>query len=776
MSFSYRKIVLLLFFGISMFEFSLSIAGGKFLTDVEFLRLINSDIYKKIIENSLTRGDTVGALISLSNYFIYRSNPRYFFTREEVASKVRKFAEEYQEEIEKLKIWADMIVDLYGYDVDWINSGRNRRGEVHSPATVRFLARQEFSIAFAILYRVTGDIKYLKFLLSQIRDFINDYNENRVERGANDVFEPFYAGHRVRNWLFVYNLILDSRDFTWEDNIFMIKVFLLHADNIYDKVRKFRWGNHQLHGLEGLYEVALMFPEFSPMVKYKEHAFKLIMEHIVKEITDDGFQFERSSHYHLLDIVNYFRVYKLSQLNGVDLPEVYINKFKKMFDVIVYLGFPDGKFPVLQDVNDSTSLYETNVKDVMALGTLLFSEPTYKYFASEKFPASFYWFFKSAEIERYYRIKKVRPELSSLGLVSTGYYVMRGGVQGRELYLLIDGGLAKVKPDHTHGGVLGVVGWVFGEQILPNYVVNYTSSDYKVFKNSLVKNVAIVDSFLQGRGWRENRARTGFGVWDSLPQPLVLEWVTLPGYDYFEGQHDGFKGLNINYRRGILFVKPSYWMFMDEFTGDSISVREFRQIWQVRGKVGIDEAGCNVKVVLDSGVTYWICQIDSGDYNVRIWNYKFVRSLFFERRGKGKFLTLIYPGEEKPNIQLENGESYKRITVKFRDRVDDIYLAGCCGIKSGEVSSDTKILVLRHSGGNFDEIFAVGCRDLWLDKVGIRFDHRVNFVMKKVGDQYEVMIDRVDGKKIEVNFYKKDAEGRYKVMNKKVSGGEVLSF
>ena len=118
-------------------------------------------------------------------------------------------------------------------------------------------------------------------------------------------------------------LLLASKDYSLEDHIYMIKVFLLHGAKLIDVCKDFHWGNHQLHGLAGLYEMTTMYPEFPVMKLWNKLALKTIMQHIEKEIMSDGFQFERASHYFKLDIMNYFRIFKIAHINGVTLPEPY---------------------------------------------------------------------------------------------------------------------------------------------------------------------------------------------------------------------------------------------------------------------------------------------------------------------------------------------------------------------------------------------------------------------------------------------------------------------
>ena len=174
--------------------------------------------------------------------------------------------------------------------------------------------------------------------MNQIKDFVSDFENGKVETGRNDVFERFYAGHRTRNWLFMHQVLLGSDDYNWQDQIMMIKVFILHGAKLYDVCKEFNWGNHQLHGLAGLYEMSIMFPEISVMNFWNTEAKRVILEHIEKEIKPDGFQFERASHYFKLDIINYFRVYQISKINNIELPAIYLNRFNEMFEAIEKLS------------------------------------------------------------------------------------------------------------------------------------------------------------------------------------------------------------------------------------------------------------------------------------------------------------------------------------------------------------------------------------------------------------------------------------------------------
>ncbi len=452
------------------------IPRDRLVTDKELIALISlpKDIAGSF-HNSLEKQDTITALKYLAEYFKIRKSPSYFFKYRDIEQRAAEFKNSYPDQSEKIIENAEEYIKTYGADIDWLQPGADLLGRKHTPNTVRYLARQEVAPAIALSYFLTDNKKlYLEFLSSQIKDFVLDFESGKVETGSNDVFERFYAGHRTRNWLFMHQVLLASDEYNWQDQILMLKLFILHGVKLYDACKEFNWGNHQLHGLAGLYEMSIMFPEISIMKFWNSESKRVLLEHIEKEIKPDGFQFERASHYFKLDIINYFRVYQISKINNVELPYIFVNRFQQMFEAIVKLSMPNKRLPVLQDAQDSYQFHTTDtistigqpssndaaeLKDpgesrFMSLGALLFNSPIYKFFGEEIFPPDFYWFFASTSLAEYKNISIEKPSLGSVALDSSNYYVMRTGWSENDLYMVIDGGLAKYKPDHTHGGVL----------------------------------------------------------------------------------------------------------------------------------------------------------------------------------------------------------------------------------------------------------------------------------------------------------------------------------
>jgi hypothetical protein len=693
---------------------------GRLVTDRELFALLDpSHAALAPVRHALSVHDTTRALQQLAAYFRQRTAPRYFFTPAEVAARAHAYARLYPEQVAEARSNVQRFRAQYGADVDWMMPGKDREGAAHTPNTIRWLARQWEAESIALLHRLDGPrAGHRALLLEHVRDFVRDYESGRAEAGDNDVFERFYAGHRTRNWVSAHYLLLGSPDYGSEDQVLMLRVFLLHGARLVDQSLRFNWGNHQLHGLAGLYELSILYPEFPVMRAWNAQALGLLLEHLQREVAADGMQAERSSHYHLLDILNYFRVYRIAQLNGVVLPEWYLKRFRGMFDAVVALALPTRVLPILQDVSDSAWVTMNWPQQEMAIGAMLFEDPVYRYFATERLPASLYWFFDEGAPARYAALHSRAPATGSVALPQSGYYVMRSGWDADDLYLLIDGGLARDKPDHTHGGVLGVIGYGFGEQLLPNYSVLYRDPSYSTAKNSLVKNVALVDGMLQGRGWIDNGARTGFGIWTRLPVPTVHEWIAGNAFDYFRGSHDGYEDAGVQYARSILFLKPHYWLFLDEFTGER--AHSFQQIWQGRYAAGNHDRGTSYqpstaanpnRAVQERGsARLAILQADPAAMRLEARRLYYTESVEFEKRGERAygFTTIVRPSRAAetalPEVQRFERPEFTEITVRDGTRRDHVFIGKRPDFTVAGVEARGQLVVLRYDGDRLSAV------------------------------------------------------------------------
>ncbi len=604
------------------------------------------------------------ALKQLASYFKKQAAQRYYFNWQHFKDRLAEYLAQFPEKkAEHLRLAAEHMA-TYRATTAWQLPLTSPQGQAITSYQFRHLARQSKMPDVVLSYFLSGeDSTYLKYFLNQVRSLNIAFAKQKVETGGNAVFEKFRAAKRIHHWLFAHHAFLAAPAYTPEDQLLMLRTFLHHAQILAYVTRKNSVGNHHTRGLVALFEIAALFPEFRQSQQWRAQALKGLIWHMENEINDDGFQFERSGHYHKGDIENYLRVYQLARLNHLSLPAIFQEKFRALFEVLVKLAMPDGFMPVLQDDTDGGSPIEADISEPLAVGSMLFGDPVFRYFAGQNWPVSFYWLLTTEQLNAFYALPAQQPQIGSVALKSTGYYVMRDGWQKDSRYLLISAGLEKRKPDHQHGDMLGLVAYAGGSVFLPNYKVRYNRADFPFLKNSWAKNVALVDSQPQGRRWQANRGKSGFGKWRYLPEPQVQCWETSPQLDYFYGSHNGFSNRKVSYSREVLFVKQGFWIVRDVFQAKG--THTYQQVWQ-----GPFEKVNNRHLHQPLANGQWVHLVQLTDAPFRVLQSSFGKyfNSVFEVRAKGDFTftTLIIPQE----IQNKDKITFENFTIEQKGKLN----------------------------------------------------------------------------------------------------------
>ncbi|GAB5552532.1 MAG: hypothetical protein Sapg2KO_21230 [Saprospiraceae bacterium] len=445
----------------------------------------------------------------------------------------------------------------------------------------RHLARQHKMVDIALLYfNEDKDPKYIRYFSKQMQSLNTALEANAYEtiEDGNGVYEVFRAGYRIFNWLWIHNMFLGEAAYTDEDQLHTIATLLQHGQHLYERNGQFRPGNHQTKGMSALAVLSILLSDFAGTEKWYDRAMLRLGEHLDKEINPDGFQFERSVHYHMSDINNYFFVYQLAKINDIEVDKNWEQKLRTLFTTLVKIAYPDKSAPVLQDDTEIPWGEKNDISGAMTLGYLLFEDPEFGYFASDQVDDRMYWYLSNDQVEKLNAMEQKRPNYGSLAFEDTHYYVMRQGWEPKDKMMIVSAGLDTEKPDHQHGDMLGIQAIANGQVILPNYQVRYSLKDFELFKNSMVKNVALVDEVLQGREWTSNKGGSGFGKFKKLPNPKVIAWETKPEFDFFVGSHDGFEDSGVSYSRQVLYIKDDFWIVKDNFQSESS--HEYKQVWQ----------------------------------------------------------------------------------------------------------------------------------------------------------------------------------------------------
>ena len=503
-------------------------------------------------------------------FYDYRANAERFETYNSIYKNKSSHASRAKDHMDKFPAAAQ-----------WNLPSTYKNGKEVNAYELRHLARQHKMIDVAMMYYFDEkDPKYINYFTSQVASLNAALASGEYEKikDGNGVYEAFRSGYRVLNWLQIHALFLGEEAYSSEDQLTTIVSLLQHGQHLYEDNQKFKNGNHQTKGMSSLAMLAIVFQDVKGTEKWYELAMTRLEEHLTKEINPDGFQFERTVHYHMADILNFYYVYQLAKINKMPIGELWEFKLKSLFTTLTKIAYPDKTAPVLSDDTDEPWAERNDISGTMTMGYLLFEDAEFGFFAKPKVDSKMYWYLQSTQLDQLKNIDTKKPNHTSLYFPDTKYYIMREGYDKGDKVMVISAGLDADKPDHQHGDMLGIQATANGQIILPNYQVRYSLPDYEQFKNSMVKNVALVDDQLQGKKYKGNKGGSGFGKFGLLPTPTTIAWETNENFDLFVGSHDGFEASGVNYTRQVIYVKDEFWIVKDNFTSDA--THAYKQVWQ----------------------------------------------------------------------------------------------------------------------------------------------------------------------------------------------------
>ncbi|WP_297086716.1 heparinase II/III family protein [uncultured Draconibacterium sp.] len=637
--------IILFFLPLGLFAQAEMVPFGHVPTDKEIIDLLDVEHYPELqaIQNSFNSGKQEQALEELTQYFKERFSERYFFDWKNFEQRFSEYNTLYSGREVFHRREAYRHLDLYPAATQWKIGFKNLKGETVTSYPYRHLARQHKADDIAFMYHYTGNKKYLDYIPEQATSLNASFNNNQFEiiEDGNGVYEVYRVGNRVYNWLMVHQILLASDEYSVRQQMEMIRTFLHSAAKMYHHNAAYHEGNHQTRGMSALAMLSFLFPEIKGADLWQHRSLARLEEHLEKEIYADGFQFERTVHYHIADIENYFYPYQLAKIGGVELKPIWDQRISGLFDVLLKIALPNGNAPVLQDDTREPWADFNKIDNTMAKGALLFGKPSYKYFASSKVASNDYWFFKTEQLERLKEIKEEAPEIGSCTLPETGYYMMRNGWDENDVYLIVSAGFTPEKPAHQHADMLGIGAYAFGNMILPNYQVRYYLEDFPAFKNSWVKNVALLDSIPQGREWKGNKGGSGFGEWLGIPEPEVLAWKTSDDFDFFAGSHNGYEKENTRYYRSVIFIKDGFWLVRDYFVGEG--QHSAQQVWQ--GHYEMEKKNLHARSVFPNSAGLEVIQLAGEVDNIQKASARSKGRLVFNKefQNKTSWTTLLYP-------------------------------------------------------------------------------------------------------------------------------------
>jgi hypothetical protein len=198
--------------------------------------------------------------------------------------------------------------------------------------------------------------------------------------------------------------------------------------------------------------------------------------------------------------------------------------------------------------------------------------------------------------------------------------------------------------------------------------------------------------------------------WQRIPGIELERAVLLPGFDWAVGRHDGYARppVRATHRRSVIFVKPEYWILVDEFAGSGqhslqfnfhfppgAEFSRFGNAWQAA------KNGAHFRLIPLGALEWRVVTGETGP--VQGWcseNYGHkepAAALVGSTRVElpARFVTVLWPGENSPRLRLSSQDGLQ-LAVETDAWTDYLAASAQSGVKSNsEFSTDAEMAFLR---------------------------------------------------------------------------------
>ncbi|WP_068619009.1 alginate lyase family protein [Paenibacillus tuaregi] len=671
--------------------------------------------------------------------------PRYYWSEQDHDFMVAASLGDWPDEVAELLQRADLAVDqtfifTHRWDMERCTEPVHFEGEINwnyrhhdDLEWLVMLNRARYMGELGQAYLLTKEDKYAEGYIRIMKDWIRqnpltlEELEASESRSFNvkDTWRKLDSGIRITHWLKGYFCIRSSSLWGEEEEalfrsaVHLHGVYLNRAYTSHD--RQSNWGYLETNGL---FQLALLFPEFEESAVWRETAVRRLHEMAEIQVFSDGMHNEQCTMYHHEVLHCIFESVWLAELNDYTLPDRLRSTLDRMYTATLAFVQPDGHQPMLGDSDG------TDVRDVLSRGACLLGRGDLKSQAYQHLDLDGIWYFGETGYQRYEELNPVDPAFCSVWLQDSGYAFMRSDWSRDARYLLFDAGHMDVIRAHGHDDLLHFSLSAYGQQFLidPGRCTYMENEDRRYFKESLQHNTISVDGKTISEyvdSWR----------WKHEAQPLGAIWRSSDAFDYAEAGHDGYWRLDqpVQIKRQIVFVKPNYWLIVDTLRShggheyelplhfaEGLTLTQLRESGEIIASADLNGA-CASPVLRVIPLTPVNLSIESSwvsrNYNEKTPAVKAVLGQYGQ--GTTRFITLFYP--ERPDEQtdlearlVQCADSYGRtvgeedasvIEIKQGNRVDTLLFShqGPKGFQFAGVHLTGEVLAARQYDGQLPE-------------------------------------------------------------------------
>lgn len=440
------------------------------------------------------------------------------------------------------------------------------------------LSRHQWFVRLAQAYRLSGDERYARCFAGNVRNWMR---ENPPGIGINRA-SSLEASIRLISWSWAVLMFGNARALTAGLRSDLLSEIGRHAAHISRYLSfSFSPNTHLTGEALGLYYAGTVFAELAGAARWRWRGRKILLRELDRQVYDDGVYFEQSSCYQRYTIEIYLHFLLLARCNADPVPPRYTSRVRSMVDWLVATQSPDGFMPRIGDADGGWLLPmerrdPNDCRGVFALAAAVFRRADYLHAARGE-TAEVLWMLghRGREILRGVQPRPPRCSASRC-FPEGGYVVMRNDWSRRAHGLLLDTGPlgCRYSAGHGHADLLSLQCTAFGRPVLVDpgtycYTPDPVWRDY--FRATFSHNTLVIDGVGQAR-------TAGPFRWERRPAARLNTWASSPTVDYADAVHDAYwhRPDGVRHRRRVLFVKPEYWVVIDDVEGGGVHEVQLR--------------------------------------------------------------------------------------------------------------------------------------------------------------------------------------------------------
>ncbi len=551
---------------------------------------------------ALDAGNSQSACAELLDFYRNRTGPRFFFGTDDIPEIVAAIREDLPDaEAELIKHAEYAVARQFPnstartilHRVELPENFSWTGNPTDDPEFRHMLQRARFWQDLGFAYALTGDERYAEAFAAQASSWLRDVP--LPPPGHRKPVSPWWrtinAGIRGDTWLWAYTLFLHSPAMTPELHAQILGALAEHG-RVLRHHHKSPTGNWCVMEMQGLLNIAVLFPEFSEARAWQEYARTMLVTCIERQVRPDGVQLEQSPNYHKGCIRWFLEPMMLAERNGVAFPPEYRENLEKMGEFAVWATDPQGRTVAL---SDSDREIQTRMTLTSLAGVV--DRPDFAWYRDVSH--WHYWLFGVEEAQRLHDVPQVSPGQSMRVFPDAGYVFGRSDWSRDARYFVFDCGPRG--RGHGHLDLLSIEMHGFGDLLIADPGRWLYGGD--TLRRQLVSTPAHNTISLDGRSHSTVEDPRG-GAYE------LLRAETRDGWMYVHGRHRAYRamaGPPVIERR-IWFDGDALWLVLDSVQAPEM--HDIRQTWQF-ATVGASLDGHSAIAKGSSGATVHLAVSDA---------------------------------------------------------------------------------------------------------------------------------------------------------------------